>query len=107
MAPSLLTARDLCRSIGDRTLFAGVDVDLAEGATLFVRGPSGSGKTLFLRLLAWLDPGEGEVRLDGRTPAEWGVPQWRRQIAYMTQQPPVMPGTPSCNNHSPSERQAA
>ena len=39
---------------GDRRVFAGVDVDLADDGFLLVTGPNGSGKTTLLRVLAGL-----------------------------------------------------
>lgn len=60
---SVLTARGLARRFGDRTLFAGVDLDLRRGDRLVVRGASGTGKsTLGNVLLGLLPPDAGEVR---------------------------------------------
>jgi ABC-type iron transport system FetAB ATPase subunit len=56
--------------------------DLARGACLAITGPSGSGKSLCLRMLADLDPNEGEVRLDGRSRSDFASPQWRSQVMY-------------------------
>jgi ABC-type iron transport system FetAB ATPase subunit len=45
-------------------------------------GPSGAGKSLLLRQVADLDPGAGEVRLDGRPRSRMSGPAWRRQVVY-------------------------
>lgn len=48
---------------GDRTLFSGLDLNVARGDALLVRGPNGSGKSSLLRLIAGLlRPAEGDVR---------------------------------------------
>jgi zinc transport system ATP-binding protein len=62
-----------------------VDIDLAirEGDFLAIIGPNGSGKTTLVKvILGLLSPSAGEVRLLGRTPAEftdWG------KIGYVPQ----------------------
>ncbi|WP_211186949.1 ABC transporter ATP-binding protein [Achromobacter sp. Bel] len=59
-----------------------VSLDLAAGECAAVTGPSGSGKSLLLRQVADLDPGHGEVELDGvRRSAMRGF-EWRRKVVY-------------------------
>jgi len=59
----LLVATQIARRVGERTLFAGVDVRLAPGDRLGVLGPNGSGKSTLLRVLAGeLPPEEGAVK---------------------------------------------
>jgi len=90
-----LEATGLCRRIGDRTLFDGLDLAVDTGETLAVQAPSGAGKTCLLRLLAWLDEGQGgEIRLDGRLPHDWTIPSWRTEVAYVAQKVPELPGSP-------------
>ncbi|MEZ4237745.1 MAG: ABC transporter ATP-binding protein [Myxococcota bacterium] len=92
----MLLARGLTRTVGARTLFAGLDLDVATGSIVGVRGPSGTGKTLLLRLLAGLDPLEqGTVTLDGQPPEAVGLPAWRARVAYVAQGAPPRPGTPA------------
>ena len=59
------------------------DVQLAAGDCLVIDGASGSGKSLFLRMIADLDPNEGEVRLDGQPRQTMSAPDWRRQVPYV------------------------
>jgi ABC-type iron transport system FetAB ATPase subunit len=59
------------------------DLALAPGACLAVSGPSGAGKSLLLRMIADLDPNEGEVRLDGVGRAGLSAPAWRRKVPYV------------------------
>src|SRR5205823_3216904 len=48
----LLTAAGIRKSLGGRTLFAGLDLLLTPGVKLGVLGPNGSGKSTLLRVLA-------------------------------------------------------
>ena len=74
----LLRARGLQRAgIGP------LDLDLPAGRCVGLSGPSGSGKTLLLRMLADLDPHDGEVSLDGAAQADVAPSAWRRQVAML------------------------
>ena len=55
---------------------------LAAGACLAITGASGSGKSLLLRMIADLDPNEGDIWLDGRPRAAMPAPAWRRLVTY-------------------------
>ncbi len=57
----LLVARGVRKSVGDRTLFAGVEIRLGPGSRLGIVGANGTGKTTLLRILA------GELMPDGGT----------------------------------------
>jgi ABC-type multidrug transport system fused ATPase/permease subunit len=49
-----------------------ISVDVPEGSQLAIVGPSGCGKSTLLALVLGLqDPTRGEVRVDGRTPADF------------------------------------
>ncbi|MDR3535516.1 MAG: ATP-binding cassette domain-containing protein [Acetobacteraceae bacterium] len=74
---------DRLRAAGLRSKLAGpFDLTLARGACLSVTGPSGAGKSLLLRMLADLDPSEGEFWLDGQARHDIPAPQWRRRVVY-------------------------
>jgi heme exporter protein A len=63
----VITARRLAKRYGDRRVFAGLEVDVADGSFLLVTGPNGSGKTTLLRVLAGLAaPTSGELQLPER-----------------------------------------
>ena len=45
-------------AVGGRSVFAGLDMDIARGRVTAIMGPSGTGKTTLLRLIT------GQVRAD-------------------------------------------
>ena len=72
------------RIVGMRSRLAGpFELELAAGEAIAITGASGSGKSLFLRMLADLDPNEGDVFLDGTPRQSIPAPAWRRQVAYV------------------------
>jgi zinc/manganese transport system ATP-binding protein len=67
---------------GERTLWDGLDLDVAPGEFVAVLGPNGSGKTTLVRVLLGLLPlSAGEVRVGGAVPRR-GDPS----IGYVPQQ---------------------
>jgi putative ABC transport system ATP-binding protein len=58
-------------------------LDVGAGEILAVSGASGSGKSLFLRMIADLDPSEGEVSLNGISSASLPAHLWRRRAPYV------------------------
>ena len=71
------------RLAGLRSAHAGpFDIELDEGETLAITGPSGAGKSLLLRMIADLDPHEGDAFLDGQARSAMSAPEWRRQVIY-------------------------
>lgn len=63
------------------------DLEVGEAQSVAVVGRSGSGKSVLLRLIADLDPHEGEVWLDGRPRSGFSAPQWRGQVVYQGAEP--------------------
>ncbi|CAB3865223.1 ABC transporter ATP-binding protein [Achromobacter piechaudii] len=61
---------------------APVSLELAAGECGAVVGPSGSGKSVLLRQIADLDPGQGEVELNGQPRSGMRGFEWRRQVIY-------------------------
>lgn len=69
-------------------LFESLSLNLAPGSVLVVRGRNGAGKTTLLRMLAGLvEPTRGQVLADGIDLRQVASAWWRRQIAYMPQEP--------------------
>jgi ABC-type iron transport system FetAB ATPase subunit len=83
-APKLphFAVRDLRSRFGGPFTF-----DLAAGECVVVRGPSGAGKSVLLRMLADLDPHEGEAVLEGRPSRSMPAPQWRARVVYQAAEP--------------------
>ncbi|HEY6433855.1 MAG TPA: ABC transporter ATP-binding protein [Acetobacteraceae bacterium] len=81
-ASALLEVRSL------RSSLAGpFDLALDRGECIAITGASGAGKSLFLRMIADLDPNDGEVTLNGRDRRSWTAPEWRRQVIYHAAEP--------------------
>ena len=59
------------------------ELSLGRGTCAAITGASGSGKSLFLRMVADLDPNEGEVWLNEQARAAMAAPAWRKQVTYV------------------------
>jgi len=65
--------RDLVYRRGERTIFDGMDINIARGKLTAIMGPSGTGKTTLLRLIGGqLRPDAGTVHVDGQSVPELG-----------------------------------
>ena len=81
-AAVLLSARDLRSPFGGPFTF-----DVHAGECIAIQGPSGAGKSVLLRMLADLDPHEGEALLDGRPASSMSAPDWRAAVVYQAAEP--------------------
>jgi ABC-type iron transport system FetAB ATPase subunit len=73
---------------GLRSSFGGpFSFTLHAGECVAIQGPSGAGKSVLLRMLADLDPHEGEVALDGRAASTMPAPEWRARVVYQAAEP--------------------
>jgi ABC-type iron transport system FetAB ATPase subunit len=61
--------------------------DLHAGECIAIQGPSGAGKSVLLRMLADLDPHEGEAVLDGGAASTMPAPEWRARVVYQAAEP--------------------
>src|SRR5262249_41002914 len=88
--PPAVQLRQARLSYGDRTLWQGLDLEVAPGEFIAILGPNGSGKTSLLRmLLGQLAPSAGTVEVAG-IPARLGNPH----IGYVPQQKTIDSGVP-------------
>jgi zinc/manganese transport system ATP-binding protein len=90
ITPPALSLHGAKVRLGGRTLWDGLDLDVAPGEFVAVLGPNGSGKTTLVRvLLGLVELAAGEVRISGR-PARRGHPA----IGYVPQQKALDPDLP-------------
>jgi ATP-binding cassette subfamily B protein len=65
----------------ERTILAGIDLDVPPGASLALVGPTGCGKSTILRLmLRFAEPSEGRILVDGVDTSEASLESLRAQI---------------------------
>jgi zinc/manganese transport system ATP-binding protein len=87
---AVLRLRGAGVSFGERTLWSGLDLDVAPGEFLAVLGPNGAGKTTLLRaILGQQQLTEGTLEFLGRP-----VGRGHRRIGYVPQQRLMEAGTP-------------
>ncbi|MGB8749997.1 MAG: ABC transporter ATP-binding protein, partial [Pseudolabrys sp.] len=60
-----------------------IDFSLLPGECVSVAGKSGAGKSVLLRIVADLDPHEGDTLLDGAACSGMPAPKWRRMVTYV------------------------
>ena len=76
----------------------GVSLTVAPGERIVLTGPSGAGKsTLLALLLRFLAPAAGVIAAGGADVAATDLEQWRRQIAWVPQQPYLFSGSAADN----------
>ena len=76
------------RAEGLRSAHAGpFTLEVPLGECLAITGPSGSGKSLLLRMLADLDPHDGEAWLGDAARSGMTGPAWRSRVRYAAAEP--------------------
>ena len=79
-------------------LLEALSFTVKQGETLGLVGPSGCGKTTLLRSVAGLiDPINGRVTIQGKTPKDLGWPTFRQKVNLVPQRPVLWDDT-VCNN---------
>ncbi len=73
---------------GMKNTFIGpISFTVASGQCAAISGPSGAGKSLLLRMIADLDPHEGDVALGTVNRAAIPAPAWRHKVVYVPAEP--------------------
>lgn len=60
-----------------------VSCDIESGQCVAIMGASGAGKSVLLRMVADLDPHDGDAALDGVAASSLPAPDWRAQVTYV------------------------
>ncbi len=85
----LIAIRGLRTVLNGKTIFDGVDLDIARGSITAIMGPSGTGKTTLMRhITGQLAPDAGEIRVDGQDVVRLGRNELfalREKIGYLFQ----------------------
>ena len=100
----LIELSDLTRKdpSSGQTILDRVNVNVDSGERIGLVGPSGSGKTTLMRAIAILDPyHSGSLRYEGKLIERDEVPNYRRQVIYLAQQPAFADGTVAENIQLP------
>jgi putative ABC transport system ATP-binding protein len=105
--PSLVRARDVCKSFGSGDLatsvLAGVTLEVSAGELVLLMGPSGSGKTTLISVLAGLlRPSSGRVELCGEPISDMSealvARVRRRQLGFVFQTYNLFPALSALDN---------
>lgn len=79
---------------GRRTGVSDVSFAIGAGEKRFLVGESGAGKTTLIHLLlGFRQPDHGRICVNGEPLDRFDVESWRRQVAWIGQQPVLLPGT--------------
>ncbi|MEK6440298.1 thiol reductant ABC exporter subunit CydD [Pseudonocardia sp. T1-2H] len=78
----------------DHPALEGFDLTVPAGSTVLLSGPSGAGKTTLLSLLLrFVEPTRGRVTVGGRDLAALDPDAWRRELAWVPQDPHLFDDT--------------
>ncbi|MEO6573580.1 MAG: ATP-binding cassette domain-containing protein [Polyangiaceae bacterium] len=89
-----LEAKDIVHAAGGKKILDGVSITLEIGQIVALQGASGCGKTTLLRILAGLtEPDGGTLLLDGARADDLSPAKYRRRVAFVLQNPPMLEGT--------------
>ncbi|GAX91378.1 heme ABC exporter ATP-binding protein CcmA [Effusibacillus lacus] len=79
----IISARQLCKSAGEKMILRGIDINIRAGESVAVLGPNGAGKSTLLKILSTLvKPTEGELLIQGKRVADDGA-AIKRMIGYL------------------------
>ncbi len=75
-----------------------INLSITRGEHVAFVGQSGSGKTTILNLiLGFIQPGQGEIRIDSKPFSEIDLEAWRQSLAWLGQDPLLFKGSIAAN----------
>ena len=90
----MLQVKNISRKVSGKWIWKNISFDLYADQRIAISGTSGSGKSMLLRTLAGLDvlekgPSgkEGSVSFSGKSITEWEMPEYRKRIGFIPQNP--------------------
>lgn len=86
MSEILLDIKGLSLSLARRQLLFDIELQLRSGQVTALIGPNGAGKSTLFKCIAGEHTPDGQMRLFGRTRAEWSRQALARQLAVLPQQ---------------------
>lgn len=93
-ADGTLEVRNMSYSHNNDELLRNINLDIAQGDVIAIKGEKGSGKSTLLHLFAGLlNPNEGNVRVSGIDPAQYGLANLALHVGYLPQQGMIFKGT--------------
>lgn len=85
----MIEVRHLTKRYGDRVAVRDLSFDVARGEVVGFLGPNGAGKSTTLRMLTgFLEPSEGEIKVDGIDARKQPI-EVKRRIGYMPEAVPL------------------
>ena len=79
---------------GEGSVLKDVNLLIPEGRITLIAGPNGSGKTTLFKLFErFYTPEEGEMSIGGLPAEDFNLDEWRKNIAYVLQEPQIFAGT--------------
>jgi ATP-binding cassette subfamily B protein RaxB len=80
--------------VGEPDVLRGVNLKIEAGEMVALVGPSGGGKTTLLNIMmGLLEPSYGQVLVDGKPLASFGLQQWRQSIGSVAQDDVLFAGS--------------
>ena len=90
----------LIYQMGEPLALNGINLSLRSGEKIALVGPSGAGKTSLAQIiLRFIEPSAGEVYVNGSSLKTILLENWRKQIAYVPQNPFLFAGSIVKNIH--------
>lgn len=78
----------------ERRIIDDISMEIKKGEHLAIIGRSGAGKsTLLSMLMGLIEPGQGNIKVDGINLRDYNHKKWANRIAYLPQSPYIFAGT--------------